>query len=72
MMLSDNLPVALPLLWGFAAVATAIVISPGPDSLLILRHTLASGQRTGFATVAGVQAGVALHTAAAALGLTLL
>jgi threonine/homoserine/homoserine lactone efflux protein len=67
-----TLPVATPLLMGFAGLAAAIVVSPGPDTLLILRHTLSSKNRTGFATVLGVQVGVALHTTAAALGLTLL
>jgi threonine/homoserine/homoserine lactone efflux protein len=66
------LPVSMPLLMGFSALAAAIVISPGPDTLLILRHTLSSGRQTGFATVFGVQVGVAIHTTAAALGLTLL
>ncbi|CAA6603530.1 Homoserine/threonine efflux protein [Rhodospirillaceae bacterium LM-1] len=72
MTLLEALPVSAPLLSGFAAVALAIVVSPGPDTLLILRHTLTSGRGTGFATVFGVQVGVAIHTLAAALGLTLL
>lgn len=67
-----SLPVSPPLLSGFSALAVAIVVSPGPDTLLILRHTMTSGRKTGFATVVGVQLGVALHTTAAALGLTLL
>lgn len=68
----DSLPVSPPLLSGFVALALAVVVSPGPDTLLILRHTMTSGRKTGFATVFGVQIGVALHTMAAALGLTLL
>lgn len=69
----ENLPLMSPsLLTGYVALAAAIVISPGPDTLLILRHSISSGRATGFATVFGVQVGVALHTTAAALGLTLL
>ncbi len=55
----------------FIAAALVIVLSPGPDTLLILRYTLASGQRTGFATVTGVQIGLAVHTVLAAVGLSL-
>lgn len=69
----ESLPQLSPSLLGaYAAVAAAIVVSPGPDTLLILRHTLSSGKGTGLATVLGVQAGVAIHTTAAALGLSLL
>lgn len=69
----DTLPLmSASLLGAYAAVAAAIVVSPGPDTLLILRHTLSAGKRTGLATVFGVQVGVAIHTMAAALGLSLL
>lgn len=65
-----DLPVAPATLLAFLSVALAIVVSPGPDTLLILRNTLNSGTRTGMATVAGVQLGLIGHTALAALGLS--
>ena len=65
-------PLDPSLLVGFVATATAIVISPGPDTLLILRYTLGSGQRVGFAAVAGVQLGLLVHTALAVTGLSVL
>lgn len=61
-----------PLLVAYAVTAAATVISPGPDTILILRHALAGGPRPGLAAVAGVQLGIVVHTAAAALGLSLL
>jgi homoserine/homoserine lactone efflux protein len=59
-------------LGAFALTAAAIVVSPGPDTLVILRSALASGARAGFAAVAGVQVGLLLHTALAAVGITAL
>ena len=47
------------------------MISPGPDTLLILRYTLTSGRRVGLATVTGVQLGLVIHTTAAIVGLSL-
>lgn len=66
------IPVDLATLSAFIAATLAIVLSPGPDSLLILRYTLASGQRVGIATVAGVQLGLLGHTLLAALGVSLI
>lgn len=66
------MPVEPGILLGFLAAAVLLVVSPGPDTMLILRYTIGSGQRTGLATVAGVQAGLALHTLAAVVGLSLL
>ncbi|MEE9195975.1 MAG: LysE family translocator, partial [Alphaproteobacteria bacterium] len=65
------MPVEPTTLLTFIAAALVIVLSPGPDTLLILRYTIASGQRTGFATVTGVQLGLAVHTILAAVGLSL-
>jgi threonine/homoserine/homoserine lactone efflux protein len=66
------LPVDPAVLGGYLVAATAIVVSPGPDTMLILRYTLTSGHRVGLATVAGVQLGLVAHTLAAVLGLSLL
>ena len=65
------MPVEPTTLLAFIAAALAIVVSPGPDTLLILRYTIASGQRAGFATVTGVQLGLLVHTILAAVGLSL-
>ncbi len=56
----------------FLLTASAIVLSPGPDTVIILRYTLRSGTRVGLATVAGVQAGLVGHTILAVLGISML
>lgn len=67
-----SLPVEAPLLAQFALTAGAIVVSPGPDTLVILRHALGSGRLAGFAAVLGVQLGILIHTALAAAGISAL
>lgn len=57
---------------GYIVAAVLIVVSPGPDTMLILRYTLAGGRRVGFATVSGVQLGILGHITAAVLGLSVL
>ena len=57
-------------LLAFAFTAAALVASPGPDSMLILRNTLAFGRGSGWRTLAGVQVGVATHACLAAAGIS--
>lgn len=66
------IPVDLPILAAFLGASLLLVLSPGPDTMLILRYTIGSGRGAGMATVAGVQAGLAMHTLAAVVGLSLL
>lgn len=60
----------LDLLLSFLAVAALLVAVPGPNTALILAHSLVGGRRAGLATVVGVELGTLVHTAAAALGLS--
>lgn len=57
---------------GFTLTAAAIVASPGPDTMLILRNSFVGGRRVGLYTVAGVQLGLLGHTLMAVLGLAAL
>lgn len=66
------MPIDAAVLIAFIGTVSVLVLSPGPDTMLILRYTLDSGPRVGLATVAGVQAGLAVHTVAAVVGLSLL
>lgn len=66
------LPVEPAVLGAFAVAVTALVVSPGPDTVIILRHALASGRARGLAAVAGVQLGLVVHTALAVAGITLI
>lgn len=66
------MPVDSATLLAFAAAVVAIVVSPGPDTILILRHALTSGHKAGFAAVAGVQIGLILHTLLAVVGISVI
>ncbi|MFM9847473.1 MAG: LysE family translocator [Hyphomicrobiaceae bacterium] len=54
----------------FAAACVALTATPGPDMLLIASRSVSQGRRSGFVTLAGIQAGTYVHAAAAALGLS--
>ncbi|MXP62583.1 LysE family translocator [Roseomonas sp. M0104] len=54
----------------FAAACLALAITPGPDMLLVASRSLSQGRAAGFATLAGIQAGIYGHALAAALGLS--
>jgi len=65
-------PVDLATYSAFLLTASAIVLTPGPDTLIILRYSLSSGRNVGLATVFGVQAGLVGHTVLAILGISVL
>lgn len=60
------------LLGGFIVAAVAIIVSPGPDTIIILRHSLTGGRAIGLAAVSGVQLGLLVHTGLAVAGISLL
>ena len=66
------IPIDSTLLGGFIVAAVAIIVSPGPDTIVILRHALTGGRSTGLAAVSGVQLGLLVHTALAVAGISLL
>lgn len=45
-------------------------MSPGPDTVLVLRYTISSGRGVGSAALAGVQLGLSGHTLLAVVGLS--
>ncbi|MEO6326324.1 MAG: LysE family translocator [Thermoanaerobaculia bacterium] len=57
---------------GFIAAVVVLVIVPGPNTIVILSHSLGGGRAAGLATVLGVETGTLVHTAAAAFGLSAL
>ncbi|MBT3237737.1 MAG: LysE family translocator [Rhodospirillaceae bacterium] len=67
-----TLPIDPVLFGGFLLTAVAVIVSPGPDTVLILRYSLSSGHRVGLATVLGVQLGLVVHTTLAVAGISLL
>ncbi len=53
----------------FFIVAFILGITPGPDNTFVLMQSIANGKRAGLLVVAGLCAGLCVHTAAVALGL---
>ena len=66
------MPVDPATLGAFVVAIAALVMSPGPDTILILRHTLGSGRGVGLAAVTGVQLGLMVHTGLAVTGISLI
>lgn len=64
------MPVEPATLGAFVLAVLALVLSPGPDTMVILRHSLTSGRAVGMAAVAGVQIGLAFHSLLAILGIS--
>ena len=56
----------------FIAVSVVIVITPGPDTLLVTRNALVHGRGAALGTVAGISLGLVAWIAAACLGIAAL
>ena len=41
-------PIEPPVLGAFVVAAVAIIVSPGPDTIIILRHALTGGRESGW------------------------
>jgi threonine/homoserine/homoserine lactone efflux protein len=54
----------------FALASLVLAATPGPVWLYLLSRTLAQGRRAGYFSMFGVAAGLGVHAALAALGLT--
>lgn len=54
----------------FLLLSLFVVISPGIDTALITKTTIASGRKTGFQMALGISVGSLVHTFAAAFGLS--
>ena len=56
----------------FVVVSAVVICTPGQDTALTIRNTLAGGRRSGIASAAGVAAGQAIWTIAASAGVVAL
>jgi len=54
----------------FALLSLILTVTPGPDSLLVLRSSLRAGRRTGILVAAGAAGGSLLWGVGSAVGLT--
>lgn len=56
----------------FLTASLLLGLTPGPDMLLVVNRALGAGFKAGMVTMAGIVTGCAVHTLAAAFGLSLL
>ncbi len=56
----------------FIAASVVLIVTPGPDMLLVIARSLAGGPRDGVLVAAGLLGGLLLHTAIVSLGLAAL
>ena len=59
-------------LWAFVAVATLLAVTPGADTLLVVRNVLTRGRVAALATVAGIAGGCIVHAVLSAVGVSLI
>ena len=59
-------------LWAFVGVATLLAVTPGADTLLVVRNVLGRGRAAGLATTAGIAAGCFVHAGLSAVGVSLI
>jgi threonine/homoserine/homoserine lactone efflux protein len=56
----------------FFGLSVLLIVTPGPDTALVLRNSLWGGRKAGVATAGGVGVGLATWTVAASLGIAAL
>lgn len=63
-------PVADPQVIAFAAIAALLTMTPGADTMLVIRNVLLRGRRDGLLTTVGICCGLFVHASLSALGLS--
>jgi len=61
-----------PQVIAFTGIAALLTITPGADTMMILRSVLARGQKAGVLTMMGICSGLFFHATLSALGLSLI
>ena len=56
----------------FLGIATLLTLTPGADTMLVMRSVLARGQRAGLLTTFGICCGLFIHATLSAVGLSLI
>jgi RhtB (resistance to homoserine/threonine) family protein len=59
-----------PQVVAFTFVAALMTMSPGPDTMLVVRNSLRGGRQDGLLTVAGICSGLFVHALLSALGVS--
>lgn len=61
-----------PQIIAFTGIAAVLTITPGSDTMLVMRSVLARGQRAGLLATLGISSGLFFHAALSALGLSVI
>jgi threonine/homoserine/homoserine lactone efflux protein len=61
-----------PQVIAFTGIAALLTITPGADTMMILRSVFARGQKAGILTMIGICSGLFFHATLSALGLSLI
>ena len=56
----------------YTAVAAVLTVTPGADTMLVIRNVIARGRRAGMITTLGICSGLFVHATLSALGLSLI
>ncbi len=56
----------------FTAVAAALAVTPGADTMLVIKNSLRNGQQAGWATTLGILGGTLFHALISALGISVI
>jgi RhtB (resistance to homoserine/threonine) family protein len=56
----------------FLSIITVLTITPGADTMLVIRNVVARGQRAGYLTALGICSGLFIHATLSALGLSVI
>ncbi len=59
-------------IWPFIGLVGLLTITPGADTMLVIRNVLSRGQRAGLVTTLGISSGLFFHATLSALGLSLI
>lgn len=58
--------------WAFVLVAAALTVTPGADTLLVVKNSLRGGREAGWATMTGILGGCLFHATMSAVGLSVI
>jgi RhtB (resistance to homoserine/threonine) family protein len=59
-------------LFTFLGIITILTITPGADTMLVIRNVVARGQQAGYLTALGICSGLFIHATLSALGLSVI
>ena len=59
-------------LWAFVGISVVVIMTPGPDTVMVTKNAILHGRRAALGTAAGVTTGLLVWTLAAAIGVAAL